>query len=226
MLPITPEELAWFEAGEAVFEGDCAPERFPPIDDPQTQRWWIGGFASAWAAAGQKEPPSPRRDPTAALCYDDVRVALSVALADHPDLGTVIFDRLGTRDARTRRTDTSGAPLCDRDQRQHPRVIYRDPVQVTLIGVVHGPHRHAVLAENLSEGGIAFNAPELFGCGTRLLMELEPQSVGPLIRLIGEVIWVKRIDHQERYRMGVRFDDYTDEVRRELQRLIAGLDQS
>lgn len=95
MLPATARELAWFEAGEAVFAGDHDPARFPPLDDTGAQRWWLGGFGSAWAAADQEAgTPSPRHDPTAVLCHDDLRTALAVALADHPTLAARLFDQL------------------------------------------------------------------------------------------------------------------------------------
>lgn len=96
MLPATAHELAWFEAGEAVFAGDRDPARFPPLDEPRLQRWWLGGFASAWAAAApEAQPPSSQRDPTAALCQLDVRAALSVAIQDHPTLAVQLFAQTG-----------------------------------------------------------------------------------------------------------------------------------
>jgi hypothetical protein len=95
MLPATAHELAWFEAGEAVYAGARELERFPPIDDPNARRWWLGGFGSAWATAGlHAEPHSPRHDPTAALCHEDLRAALAVALSDHPRLAERVFAEL------------------------------------------------------------------------------------------------------------------------------------
>jgi hypothetical protein len=49
--------LDWFEAGEAVFLSATDDSRFyPPLNDPIAQRIWLGGFASAWGAAGGDEP--------------------------------------------------------------------------------------------------------------------------------------------------------------------------
>ncbi len=87
---MSADDLAWFEAGEAVYAGE--PSRFPPIDDARAQRWWLGGFASAWAAAGSRaDAPASPPDPGAALGDDDLRAALALALAEHPALAAVLF---------------------------------------------------------------------------------------------------------------------------------------
>lgn len=92
---MTARELEFFEAGEAVYAGARDPVRFPPIDDPQAQRWWLGGFASAWAAAAAPaaDPDVSPSDPEAALGHDDLRAALALALTDHPALAAVLFAR-------------------------------------------------------------------------------------------------------------------------------------
>jgi len=41
----------WFDAGTGVATGHGG--RFPPLDDAEAQRWWLGGFGTAcgpWAA--------------------------------------------------------------------------------------------------------------------------------------------------------------------------------
>jgi hypothetical protein len=92
---MTAQDLAWFEAGEAVGAGERDRAQFPPLDDARAQRWWLGGFASAWAVADAPAaaPDASPSDPEAALGHDDPRVALSLALAAHPRLAAVLFAR-------------------------------------------------------------------------------------------------------------------------------------
>jgi hypothetical protein len=40
---------AWFDVGyAAVRDGPTGPHCFPPLDDPEAQRHWLGGFGTAW----------------------------------------------------------------------------------------------------------------------------------------------------------------------------------
>lgn len=61
----------WFAAGMAVFWRSTEPADFPPIDDRDAQRAWLGGFGAAWA-----ECP----DATDGWCDEDLDVALTLAL--------------------------------------------------------------------------------------------------------------------------------------------------
>lgn len=46
------KDLGWFGAGEAVFKGSIRdPGFFPPLNDMEAQREWLGGFGAAWAEA-------------------------------------------------------------------------------------------------------------------------------------------------------------------------------
>jgi hypothetical protein len=43
-------DVDWFGAGWAVYKGDVRDsEFFPPLNDMEAQRWWLGGFGAAWA---------------------------------------------------------------------------------------------------------------------------------------------------------------------------------
>lgn len=45
-----PAESDWFDIGWAVYRKDLRNDaNFPPLNDMQAQRWWLGGFAAAWA---------------------------------------------------------------------------------------------------------------------------------------------------------------------------------
>lgn len=40
----------WFGQGWAVFKGELRDDKhFPPLNDMEAQRWWLGGFGAAWA---------------------------------------------------------------------------------------------------------------------------------------------------------------------------------
>jgi len=46
----------WFPIGERVYrEGRRDAESFPPLNDMEAQRWWLGGFGAAWAESSDGE---------------------------------------------------------------------------------------------------------------------------------------------------------------------------
>jgi len=57
----------WFEAGIAVFYGDTAEACYPPLNDIEAQRWWLGGFGAAWAENPGDDPPAAGLPLTTAL---------------------------------------------------------------------------------------------------------------------------------------------------------------
>ena len=43
--------VTWFDVGWAVFVGnERDSDSFPPLNDMEAQREWLGGFGSAWAS--------------------------------------------------------------------------------------------------------------------------------------------------------------------------------
>ena len=49
MLPDKIADFGWFGAGWAVYKGNVEdPDFFPPLNDMEAQRDWLGGFGSAW----------------------------------------------------------------------------------------------------------------------------------------------------------------------------------
>jgi hypothetical protein len=47
----------WLEAGGALYRQSIAdPRLFPPLGERQAQRWWLGGFAAAWAEGCDERP--------------------------------------------------------------------------------------------------------------------------------------------------------------------------
>ena len=48
-MPDKIKDFGWFGAGWAVFKGGVAdPDFYPPINDMEAQREWLGGFGAAW----------------------------------------------------------------------------------------------------------------------------------------------------------------------------------
>ncbi|ADC64087.1 hypothetical protein [Allochromatium vinosum] len=42
------EQDRWFGAGWAVYKGSMGDDCFPPLNDIDAQRAWLGGFGAAW----------------------------------------------------------------------------------------------------------------------------------------------------------------------------------
>jgi Tfp pilus assembly protein PilZ len=107
------------------------------------------------------------------------------------------------------------------DQRRHQRLRYRDPVQVIPLGGAGDYRPRALLAEDLSDSGLQLSSPELFAVGRRLLLALTlPEVAAAPINLTGRVIWSAQDGEQERFRLGVQFDEVSPTARALLTRLI------
>lgn len=47
--PQESEDNEWFSRGWAVYKGNLRDDdHFPPLNDMEAQRWWLGGFGAAW----------------------------------------------------------------------------------------------------------------------------------------------------------------------------------
>lgn len=111
------------------------------------------------------------------------------------------------------------------DHRRSPRVTYRDPVQARLIGASREPFSWALLGHDLSETGLMLTSPELFPVRSRLLLWIDVAEVSAPIQVVGQVMWVAREDLQERYRLGIRFDEPSALARAQLRELVLKRDQ-
>jgi hypothetical protein len=51
-----PHEIGWFGAGYAVAKGGTAPDDYyPPLNDMEAQREWLGGFGAGWVECPDEE---------------------------------------------------------------------------------------------------------------------------------------------------------------------------
>lgn len=54
--PQNPDEADWFGKGWAVYKRELRDDAwFPPLNDMEAQRWWLGGFGAAWAECPPEE---------------------------------------------------------------------------------------------------------------------------------------------------------------------------
>jgi len=71
----------WFECGQAVMRGGVPPidDCYPPLNDIEAQRLWLGGFGAAWAEANAPSN-GPPYELGEALAVEPVGVALIMAM--------------------------------------------------------------------------------------------------------------------------------------------------
>lgn len=85
-MPEKIREFGWFGAGWAVFKGGTDDDDFyPPLNDMEAQREWLGGFGAAWVEC-------PDDDAIKSILHGDgmggqsVDEALAQALEGRPEL--------------------------------------------------------------------------------------------------------------------------------------------
>lgn len=53
---MSTHEIGWFGAGYAVAKGGTAPDDYyPPLNDMEAQREWLGGFGAGWVECPDEE---------------------------------------------------------------------------------------------------------------------------------------------------------------------------
>lgn len=95
------------------------------------------------------------------------------------------------------------------DKRQHPRYEAQLPVAFTLGEVVSS---ESVYLNNISEGGLAFNAMVPLEPGTVIMLHLPVSR--PVFRTPGRVVWCRKMALQ--YAVGVEFLGTDPEFRRRM----------
>lgn len=85
-MPKKIEDFAWYGAGWAVFKGGVTdPDFYPPLNDMEAQREWLGGFGAAWV----DYPDDAAIDSILAgdgMGGESVDQALARAMEGHPEL--------------------------------------------------------------------------------------------------------------------------------------------
>lgn len=77
---IRANEIDWFDAGYVVAKGDSDNPVYPPMNDMEAQRAWLGGFGAGWAEGPDEEALGSN------LAGNSVDEALTQALRERADL--------------------------------------------------------------------------------------------------------------------------------------------
>jgi hypothetical protein len=78
-------EIDWFEAGYTVGKGGSDDALYPPMDDMEAQRAWLGGFGAGWAEGPDKKAPASNLADDGDAS-DSVDQALTHAMRERADL--------------------------------------------------------------------------------------------------------------------------------------------
>ena len=84
--------MNWLDAGEAVFNG-CGRDDsfFPPLNDRDAMRQWLGGFGAAWAACPEEAVVASSRNGDG-MGGESVEEALVRTLETRPELLRALWD--------------------------------------------------------------------------------------------------------------------------------------
>lgn len=77
-----------------------------------------------------------------------------------------------------------------------------------------------LLPEDLSESGLRLSSPELFPVKSRLLLDIESEIPADTVRIVGIVVWVAQVPHQNQWHLGIAFSDVSDNGRARLRRIV------
>jgi hypothetical protein len=92
-MPEKIKDFGWFGAGWALFKGGTDdPDYYPPLNDMEAQRQWLGGFGAAWVEC-------PDGD---GMGGESVDQALASMLEDRPELLRQLRSHATGRTNRTR----------------------------------------------------------------------------------------------------------------------------
>lgn len=92
------EQDRWFGAGWSVYKGSTGEDCFPPLNDMDAQRAWLGGFGAAWVEY-------PDAEASASILLGDGGESLYAALASALEGRPALLQQLLThRDGWGRRT--------------------------------------------------------------------------------------------------------------------------
>lgn len=94
------------------------------------------------------------------------------------------------------------------EQRRFPRLACHTPLQYRDIFKPHATYIGS-LTQDLSAGGVKFQASEWLAVQHRLLVQLQlPGALEP-IRTIAQVVWTRKHAHSDQYEIGVCFVEMT-----------------
>lgn len=116
-----------------------------------------------------------------------------------------------------RATRTIGA-----ERREYRRVPYETRLSAEPVPQGLMSRHYPLLAEDLSEGGLRASATDFVPLGSQLLMTLDREEPKEAIRAVGTVVWVRQVGTQERWSLGLSFDDLSPATRTQVRELLQG----
>jgi hypothetical protein len=103
--------------------------------------------------------------------------------------------------------DRTDEPGTRSDRRAHPRVPCTTPLDAEHSGPDGHVQTSAMLAENLSEGGLCITSSEFLPLGSHLLVSLELDDDAEPLRAVCVVVRIETLPHQDRWSLGLMFHD-------------------
>jgi Tfp pilus assembly protein PilZ len=76
------------------------------------------------------------------------------------------------------------------------------------------------LACDISQGGIRIRCHKLIPVGQNLKLAVQPNSLEPVIEVEARVVWIKEEIPEERFQLGLIFEDTPSEVRAQIYRSV------
>jgi len=106
--------------------------------------------------------------------------------------------------------------ILEEERRSHQRLNLRFPLCYRLLPEGKGFAKYrgravGVLTRDIGEGGLKFVSERFIPKSARLLVESPPLS--PYWRIKAEVRWIQKIGYDEKYNIGLRFQDEEKKIR-------------
>jgi len=108
----------------------------------------------------------------------------------------------------------------DRERRMRVRVWVDATANAIPVPNPAPPRVWNLLGEDISEVGIRLLSPEAFSVKSRLRLEIYSQGHASAILAIGEVVWEEQLPETNRWQLGLKFLELTDEARSRVRQLI------
>ncbi|MGD2084136.1 MAG: PilZ domain-containing protein [Chromatiales bacterium] len=79
-----------------------------------------------------------------------------------------------------------------------------------------------LLGEDISLTGIRLLSPESFPVASRLRLEIDVEGELSPIQAIGTVVWIGQLPEANRWRIGLKFTELSDEARLRIGKVVSG----
>ena len=99
---------------------------------------------------------------------------------------------------------------------------YNAPVSAEAMPPLNSSSHIPMLAEDISEGGLRVSCNHFVPRRSRLLVTLHRNEPNGTIRIEGTVVRVQQVDRQERWNIGLAFDEQSAAGRTQIRELLTG----